>query len=62
MTALADSQVVLASVTERFAGHRLCDSGPRYLHDLGSADVLPGAYHPTADGQRYGHLPAVSAF
>lgn len=61
VSAFGDPQVVYASVTERFAGHRLCDGGTRYLHDLVSGDVLGAAYHVTAAGHRDGYLPAVAA-
>ncbi len=49
------------SVTERFEGNRLCDRGTRFINDLTTSDIIPGVYHPSAEGHRLGYLPAVQA-
>lgn len=50
---------VFADVTAAFAGHEICSADP-WIHapSLFTADV---AYHPTAEGQREGYLPALTA-
>lgn len=57
--------VAFADVDPNFAGHRLCDGGTRYINDIGTSDWnvtgKAGMYHPTAEGHRFGFLPAVAA-
>ncbi|MGW2815620.1 SGNH/GDSL hydrolase family protein [Streptomyces sp. NPDC001415] len=49
---------VFADVTAAFTGHEICSADP-WIHapSLLTADV---AYHPTAEGQREGYLPALA--
>jgi len=49
-----------ADVRSRFVGHQLCSGGTKWLHSLNFAD-LTVSYHPTADGQIGGYLPAFTA-
>ncbi|GAA2499928.1 SGNH/GDSL hydrolase family protein [Winogradskya humida] len=48
-----------SDVTDEFAGHGICGASP-WLHGL---TVLPptNSFHPTANGYRYGYLPALTA-
>ncbi len=50
---------VFADVRPAFVGHQLC-SGSKWLHSVDLAD-LAESYHPTADGQRLGYLPAFTS-
>jgi lysophospholipase L1-like esterase len=43
-----------ADVRDAFDGHGLCGSDP-WLTDLS----VPGSFHPTATGHRYGYLPSI---
>ncbi len=47
-----------ADVRAGFAQHELC-SGAKWLHALNVSDITE-SYHPTADGQSGGYLPAFS--
>lgn len=47
-------------VRGNFTGHELCDDGSEWLHGLNITDI-DESYHPTADGQQYGYLPAFSS-
>jgi lysophospholipase L1-like esterase len=49
---------VFSEVRGRFSGHEVCDFG-RWLHSV--TIPLGSSYHPTADGQDQGYLPAFSA-
>jgi hypothetical protein len=53
--AVARHGFTFADVRSYFAGHELCDSS-EWLHSL--AWPITDSYHPTADGQQYGYLPA----
>jgi lysophospholipase L1-like esterase len=48
-----------SDVTDEFAGHGICGASP-WLHGL---TVLPptDSFHPTANGYRYGYLPALDS-
>jgi lysophospholipase L1-like esterase len=48
-----------ADVRTEFAGHQICDSGAGYLNAV--TWPIDNSYHPTAAGQRYGYLPALTA-
>ncbi|MBY8878572.1 SGNH/GDSL hydrolase family protein [Actinacidiphila acidipaludis] len=54
----ADHGFAFADVRGRFKGHELCSGAP-WLHSV----TLPvdESYHPTADGQSGGYLPAFTA-
>ncbi|MGI8880737.1 MAG: SGNH/GDSL hydrolase family protein [Jatrophihabitans sp.] len=47
-----------ADVRSGFVHHQLC-SGDKWLHSLNVTDITE-SYHPTADGQSGGYLPAFS--
>ncbi|GHF53293.1 lipase 1 [Streptomyces mashuensis] len=51
--------VVFADVRPRFAGHGLCSSDP-WIHPP-SLLALSVSFHPTAEGQRHGYLPAFAS-
>ncbi|HEY2522452.1 MAG TPA: SGNH/GDSL hydrolase family protein, partial [Streptosporangiaceae bacterium] len=48
-----------ADVRADFAGHQICDGGTGYLNAI--TFPLDNSYHPTAAGQKYGYLPALTA-
>ncbi|HYY18993.1 MAG TPA: SGNH/GDSL hydrolase family protein [Streptosporangiaceae bacterium] len=48
-----------ADVRADFAGHQICDGRTGYLNAI--TFPLDNSYHPTAAGQRYGYLPALTA-
>lgn len=48
-----------ADVRTPFVGHEICD-GAKWLHALNYFDISE-SYHPTADGQSLGYLPAFTA-
>jgi hypothetical protein len=49
-----------ADVRSAFAGgHEICD-GSSWLHSVDWSDIVQ-SYHPTADGQSGGYLPAFTA-
>jgi lysophospholipase L1-like esterase len=48
-----------ADVRTEFAGHQICDGGTGYLNAV--TWPIDNSYHPTAAGQRYGYLPALTA-
>ena len=50
---------VFVDVRNQFAGHEICDSGS-WLHSVDIFDIS-SSYHPTADGQELGYLPAFAA-
>ena len=47
-------------VKSRFSGHELCDYFNEWLHSVSVTDVTE-SYHPTADGQSGGYLPALDS-
>ncbi|MFI6349287.1 SGNH/GDSL hydrolase family protein [Streptomyces sp. NPDC050560] len=47
-----------ADVTGNFSGHEIC-SGDEWLHSLDWGDISD-SYHPTAEGQSGGYLPALN--
>lgn len=50
-----------ADVRSRFAaGHEICDGSNSWLHSVDWSNIVQ-SYHPTANGQAYGYLPAFSA-
>ncbi|MEY9886718.1 lysophospholipase L1-like esterase [Catenulispora sp. MAP12-49] len=49
-----------ADVKSRFSGHELCDFFNEWLHSVNVTDVTE-SYHPTADGQSGGYLPAMDS-
>ena len=49
---------VFADVRGRFSGHEICDSAS-WLHSV--TYPIGDSYHPTADGQELGYLPAFTA-
>lgn len=57
--AAARNHAVFADVRPDFAGHQICDGGTGYLNAI--TFPLENSYHPTAAGQRYGYLPALTA-
>ena len=56
--AAARSGFSFADVRGNFGRHEICDSSS-WLHSLNILD-LTESYHPTANGQQYGYLPAFS--
>ncbi|MFF4410526.1 SGNH/GDSL hydrolase family protein [Streptomyces sp. NPDC001404] len=50
---------VFADVTHAFTGHELCSDDPWIISP--SLFTLDSAYHPNAEGQREGYLPALEA-
>ena len=56
--AAARSGDVFADVRTEFAGHQICDGGAGYLNAV--TFPLDNSYHPTAAGQKYGYLPALT--
>ena len=48
-----------ADVRADFAGHQICDGGTGYLNAI--TFPLDNSYHPTAAGQKYGYLPALTS-
>jgi lysophospholipase L1-like esterase len=57
--AAARNGAVFADVRPAFAGHQICDGGTNYLNAV--TWPIDNSYHPTAAGQRYGYLPALTA-
>ncbi|ACU73657.1 secreted hydrolase [Catenulispora acidiphila DSM 44928] len=49
-----------ADVRSKFSGHELCDFFNEWLHSVNITDVTE-SYHPTADGQSGGYLPAMDS-
>ncbi|MBS2531790.1 SGNH/GDSL hydrolase family protein [Catenulispora sp. NF23] len=49
-----------ADVRSNFSGHELCDYFSEWLHSVNVTDVTE-SYHPTADGQSGGYLPAMDS-
>jgi lysophospholipase L1-like esterase len=49
-----------ADVRSKFSGHELCDFFNEWLHSVNVSDVTE-SYHPTADGQSGGYLPAMDS-
>jgi lysophospholipase L1-like esterase len=48
-----------ADVRADFAGHQICGGGTGYLNAI--TFPLDSSYHPTAAGQKYGYLPALTS-
>ena len=48
-----------ADVRADFAGHQICAGGTGYLNAI--TFPLDSSYHPTAAGQKYGYLPALTS-
>lgn len=54
----AEHGFTYADVTDTFSGHQLCSSSS-WLH--GIAATVVASFHPTADGQSDGYLPALES-
>jgi lysophospholipase L1-like esterase len=59
-TAAANAGDSYADVRSNFSGHELCDFFNEWLHSVSVTDVTE-SYHPTADGQAGGYLPAMDS-
>lgn len=53
----AHAGVAFVDAREEFIGHEIC-SGDRWLHSVNWANIAE-SYHPTAEGQADGYLPAL---
>jgi lysophospholipase L1-like esterase len=59
-TAAANAGDSYADVRGNFSGHELCDFFNEWLHSVSVSDVTE-SYHPTANGQSGGYLPAMDS-
>lgn len=57
--AAARNGAAFADVRPDFAGHQICAGGTGYLNAV--TWPIDNSYHPTAAGQRYGYLSALTA-